>query len=172
MQPLHCQRPIEATVPNSTPTKHILDSTNKDTRLTERRRGLHEILNQLLHFSASFVSISGICFPNSQNIVGTKALSECFSLEMLDIEIRSSLSYTFLCKFLEDSMLEKNWHSSSLFSNKVGRAEITKRYKEFHIQSPWRRKWQATPILLPGKSPGQRSLAAYSPPGRKESDTT
>ena len=53
---------------------------------------------------------------------------------MLDIENRSSLSYTFLCKFLEDSMLEKNWHSSSLFSNKVGRAEITKGYKEFHTK--------------------------------------
>ena len=92
--------------------------------------------------------------------------------EMLDIENRSSLSYTFPCKFLEDSMLEKNWNSSSLFSNKVGRAEITKGYKEFHIQSPWKKKWQATPVLLPGKSPGQRNLAGYSPRGGKESDTT
>ena len=37
---------------------------------------------------------------------------------------------------------------------------------------PWRRKWQATPVLLPGKSPGQRRLVAYSPWGRKESDRT
>ena len=36
----------------------------------------------------------------------------------------------------------------------------------------WRRKWQSTPILLPGKSHGQRSLVGYSPWGRKESDTT
>jgi len=28
---------------------------------------------------------------------------------------------------------------------------------------PWRRKWQPTPVLLPGKSHGQRSLAGYSP---------
>ena len=27
----------------------------------------------------------------------------------------------------------------------------------------WRRKWQPTPVLLPGKSHGQRSLAGYSP---------
>ena len=33
---------------------------------------------------------------------------------------------------------------------------------------PWSRKQQPTPILLPGKSHGQRSLAAYSPWGRKE----
>ena len=35
---------------------------------------------------------------------------------------------------------------------------------------PWRRKWQPTPIFLPGKSHGQRSLADYGPWGRKESD--
>ena len=28
---------------------------------------------------------------------------------------------------------------------------------------PWRRKWQPTPVFLPGKSYGQRSLAGYSP---------
>ena len=31
----------------------------------------------------------------------------------------------------------------------------------------WRRKWQLTPVFLPGKSHGQRSLAGYSPWGRK-----
>ena len=35
-----------------------------------------------------------------------------------------------------------------------------------------KRKWQPTPVLLPGKLHGQRSLAGYSPWGRKESDTT
>ena len=32
----------------------------------------------------------------------------------------------------------------------------------------WRRKWQPTPVFLPGKFYGQRSLAGYSPWGRKE----
>ena len=36
----------------------------------------------------------------------------------------------------------------------------------------WRRKWQSTPVLLLGKSHGQRSLVGYSPRGRKESETT
>ena len=27
---------------------------------------------------------------------------------------------------------------------------------------PWRRKWQPTPVFLPEKSLGQRSLAGYS----------
>ena len=36
----------------------------------------------------------------------------------------------------------------------------------------WRREWQPTPGFLPGESHGQRSLAGYSPWGRKELDTT
>ena len=27
---------------------------------------------------------------------------------------------------------------------------------------PWRREWQPTPVFLPGKSHGQRSLVGYS----------
>jgi len=30
---------------------------------------------------------------------------------------------------------------------------------------PWRRKWQPTPVSLPGKFHVQRSLADYSPGG-------
>ena len=37
---------------------------------------------------------------------------------------------------------------------------------------PWRRKWQPTPVFLPGESHGQRSLVGYSPQGCKESKTT
>ena len=35
-----------------------------------------------------------------------------------------------------------------------------------------RREWHLTPVLLPGKSHGWRSLVSYSPWGRKESDMT
>ena len=36
----------------------------------------------------------------------------------------------------------------------------------------WSRKWQPTPVFLPGESHGQRSLKGYSPQGCTESDTT
>ena len=36
----------------------------------------------------------------------------------------------------------------------------------------WRRRWHPTPVLLPGKSHGRRSLVGCSPWGREESDTT
>ena len=34
----------------------------------------------------------------------------------------------------------------------------------------WRRKWQPSPVFLPGKSHGQRSLVGYGPWGCKELD--
>ena len=37
---------------------------------------------------------------------------------------------------------------------------------------PWRRNWQTTPVFLPGKSHGQRSLVGYSPWGHNESEMT
>ena len=37
---------------------------------------------------------------------------------------------------------------------------------------PWRRKWQPTPVFLPGESHEQGSLEGYSPRGCKELDTT
>ena len=49
--------------------------------------------------------------------------------------------------------------------------------RETWVQSPvrkipWKRKWQPTPVLLPGKFHGWRSLVGYSPWDRKESDMT
>ena len=41
-----------------------------------------------------------------------------------------------------------------------------------HYARLWRRQWHPTPVLLPGKSHGQRSLVGCSPWGWEESDTT
>ena len=40
------------------------------------------------------------------------------------------------------------------------------------LEKQWRRKWHPTPVLLPGKFHGWRSLVGYSPWGHKELDTT
>ena len=39
-------------------------------------------------------------------------------------------------------------------------------------KTPWRRKCQPTLVFLPGELHGQRSLAGYSPWGRKQLDIT
>ena len=36
---------------------------------------------------------------------------------------------------------------------------------------PWRRKWEATPVFLPGNFPGQRSLVGYIVHGVVKSQT-
>ena len=37
------------------------------------------------------------------------------------------------------------------------------RFDPWAERIPWRRKWQPTPVFLPGKSDGQRCLAGYTP---------
>ena len=44
-------------------------------------------------------------------------------------------------------------------------------FRSLGWEDPQRRKWQPTPVFLPGKSHGWRSLAGYSPWGGKESNT-
>ena len=73
--------------------------------------------------------------------------------------------------------LPKRWMFSSLTSLVAQRVKHLSTMRETWVRSlgrkiPWRRKWQSTPVLLPGKSHGQRSQVGYSPWGRKESDTT
>ena len=62
----------------------------------------------------------------------------------------------------------------SLLQHHTSKASILWRSAFFMVQlsHPWRRKWQSTPVFLPGESHGQRSLVGYSPWGRKESDMT
>ena len=48
-----------------------------------------------------------------------------------------------------------------------------KKKKKMHLEGQfWRRRWHPTPVLLPGKSHGRRSLVGCRPWGREESDRT
>ena len=58
------------------------------------------------------------------------------------------------------------WPSSKESACQFRRREFNPWVKKI----PWRREWQPTPVSLPGKSHGQRSLAGYSLWGHKESD--
>ena len=53
-----------------------------------------------------------------------------------------------------------------------GRTESDTTEATQHACRHWRRKWQPTPVFLPGESQGQRSLVGCCPQGRTESDTT
>ena len=70
---------------------------------------------------------------------------------------------TFISYLLFTSGKEPAWK---------GRKNMRNGFNPWVEKSPWRRKWQPTPVFLPGESHGQRSLAGYSPRGCKESNTT
>ena len=101
----------------------------------------------------------------------------------------SSLSlWVFLCK-MGLYCLHEGWSEDWRLAHQVGVwgygcrtslvAQMVKRLptmQETRVQSlgqedPWRRIWQPTPVLLPGKSHGWRCLVGCSPWGREESDT-
>ena len=45
-------------------------------------------------------------------------------------------------------------------------------YEGSYMLNSWRRKWQPTPVFLPGEPQGQRSVVGCCLWGRTESDTT
>ena len=78
---------------------------------------------------------------------------------------------------LQYSCLENPMNGGALWatvhgSQRVGHNRVISLSLHFHHSSFWRRQWQPTPVLLPGKSHRWRSLVGYSPWGRWESDMT
>ncbi len=66
---------------------------------------------------------------------------------------------------------------SPLWPGKAGWSLASQRWLEVNdlgrlVNRYGRRQWHPTPVLLPGKSHGRRSLVGCSPWGCKESDTT
>ena len=73
---------------------------------------------------------------------------------------------------LEDQQKDSSSLSDQMFIllNRLGTSRVTQTVKcLLTIQGP---RFDPTPVLLPGKSHGWRSLVGYSPWGRKESDMT
>ena len=78
---------------------------------------------------------------------------------------------------LQHSCLENPMDGGAWWATVHGVAKSQTRLSNFsslHFTSSfmWRRQWHPTPVLLPGKSHGRRSLVGCSPWGCEESDTT
>ena len=76
-----------------------------------------------------------------------------------------------LCLMILSSNLHFSPHPCS---DAINRVFLVTQFIPITISSVnlWRRQWHPTPVLLPGKSHGRRSLVGCSPGGREESDTT
>ena len=92
-------------------------------------------------------------------------------LELWDIPIKT------IGDFFDGSM-DQQWLAAGLGALRVAvhawdlLKEVTIIFITSTVVWPQIKKWQPTPVLLPGKSHGRRSLVGYSPWGHKESDTT
>ena len=91
----------------------------------------------------------------------------CHQLKRFPFSVREEQfqSYTFLCllRFLR-------WLSGKEFTCQC-RKHKRYRFNPWVWKIPWSRKWQPTPVFLPGKFHGQRSMVGQSPKVRKELDT-
>ena len=79
--------------------------------------------------------------------------------------------YTCIC------MAESLHHSTEIITTLLISCVVVQSLSRIRLfVTPWtatrRRQWHPTPVLLPGKSHGRRSLVGCNPWGRKESDTT
>ena len=63
------------------------------------------------------------------------------------------------------------WHRGKEYTYQCRRCQRCG-FDPWFGKTPRRRKWQPTPVFLPGKSRGQRDLADYSPWDPRESDMT
>ena len=88
-----------------------------------------------------------------------------------------SLFYSLESPWTWNNYLTEIWHN---FINRTGLPWWLRwqriclqckrsRFDSWVGKNPWRRKWQPTPIFLPGELHRQRSLVGYSPWGHKES---
>ena len=98
-------------------------------------------------------------------------------LKFMSVELVMPSKHLFLCRPL--LLLPSMFPSIKIFPGGTSGKESTCQCRKWKRHGfdlwvrniPWNRKWQPTPIFLPGKSDGKRSLAGDSWWGQKESDT-
>ena len=78
------------------------------------------------------------------------------SIKVINIQFNSHNTHHFLssCHMIYTALGHLELLSHFSFDPGVGK-------------TPWSKRWQPTPVFLPGESHGQRSLASYCPWGRE-----
>ena len=109
------------------------------------------------------------CWIHSKSYTRSRFLIDCSNVRSLKLKIRrfrASSSDLGLLTIQEQPLGQSHHCSECQFSYLQNGLDL------WVGKIPWWRKWQPTPVLLPGESQGQRSLAGYGPYGRIELDMT
>ena len=101
---------------------------------------------------------------NPKPLIHPYPLTFHFGIQKLVFCVYASISVLYILLFASASMVAQ--------TVKPLPAKRRPRFNPWVRKSPWRRKWQPTPVFLPGEFHGQRSLVGYSPWGRREWDMT
>ena len=117
-------------------------------------------------------------FPSSRVFPNESALRIRWSKDWsFSFNISTSIENSGLISFRMDwlDLLVVQGTLKNLFQNHSSKASVLQCSAFFivHLSYPhWRRKWQPTPVFLPGESHGQRSLVGCHLWGCTESNTT
>ena len=96
------------------------------------------------------------------------SLCKYIGIKNIYFHIYKHIPYTSMYLCVQYIHLHFKDTSSSKFPYSKGK----QKFQEIYIHScSSRKEWQPTPVFLPGRSHGQRSLVGYHPWGCKESDT-
>ena len=108
---------------------------------------------------------------NVENTVNNYVMSLCIlnNISKLDLLIREGNGNPLQYSCLNIPWTEEPGRLQSMGWLRVGHDWATS--LSLFTLMHWRRKWQPTPVFLPGESHGGRSLVGYSPQDRKELDT-
>ena len=107
------------------------------------------------------------CWCFAENILITKdraGMSECSLINSTEVSKppRQSHSCIWKDKGREKRVLRYELQLPTCLSGKESACQCRRcRFNPWVRKIPWRRKWQPTPVFLPGESHGQRSRAGY-----------
>ena len=162
---------------------HPYTTTGKTTALT-KRTFVGKVMSLLFNMLSRLVIT---ILPRSKSFHFMTAVPICSDLGAQKNSL-SLFPHLFAMKWWDQmpwSSFSECWALSQLFHSPLwkkvvsgkesaGQCRGRKRhgFNPWGGKIPWRKKWQPTPVFLPGEFHGYRSLAGYSPWGHKVSDMT
>ena len=132
-------------------------------------------------FSSVTQSCLSFCDPMDYSMPGFPVHHQLLELlKLMSIELVMPSNHLILCPsptpgVHSNSCPSSQWCHPTISSSVIPFSSCSQSFRPnvpIRLGQIWRRKWQPTPVFLPGESPGQGILAGHGPWGHRGSDTT